>query len=491
MKLLSPDEASQWFSPEREGIKPDTPKPDAPELPAPSQENLAEIAASVEDGGLANPGLETFGLETPDLESETAPIGTDLSVDDTLNYLRNGQSKIGVAFNVAASDLDASLNALPALKINLKRTPIETRSLAEQSGLSFYAVDQDPDFAQKKIEADRYRDLLGSFQRNIAQTPKLAAYLNEFDVLEQLAITSDVELNQAQESYKEQAKNMSLIERWANSIRQSFERGFKLDREVGNLALKMMQGTITEEERAELDKLRQAQAFYAQRDEGKGLWERMFQGAIGSVLVPGLGGIEGGVKSLAAYGPYALTAGAGIGSLYGSAAGGVGAIPGAIAGGLRALGATFTTGFTEDMMRQEGAQTFLALKDMDVPDDIARVLAIGAGAAKGGLEYLGLKSLGKLIPGAEKFFSADGVKAAVSWLEKNPQSQKILGGNLAAMLKSAFGEISTEIMQTGADIITEEVGRKISGVPLAGPSASEIGQRIWDTVTEQPRLLPR
>ena len=463
MELLSNEEALKWYSPERAGL---APQAQAPQKIDPA--DVADIAADAEDGN----------LELLNIPSNTRPVGVELPAEKVVDILSKGVSPLSARVNYGAETLKANLSSL---KNSLNVNPFEIKSLAEQAGVSYYTVDEDPAFARKKIESDKYRESLSGFMRNMDQTPKTWELLRQMDAMEQLALTNDVDLMVAEKDWRE--REMGFFESgYLASAWQAFQQG-KLGREVGELALKWMQGTLTEDDRARLDVLRRAQEYFG-REQDMGLLEKMVRGTVGSLGVPLYGGIEGAGRFLAAYGKEALTAGAGLGAMYGSAAGGLGAIPGAIAGALSGLSATALTGFAEDMMRQEGAQTFLTLKDMGVPDDTARLLAIGAGAAKGALEYVGLKTLGKLFPGVEGLLTRKGLQDAVGWLEKNPQVQKALGSNVAAMLKAGLGEVATEVSQTGVDILAEEAGRRISGVPVAAPTTSEIIQRVGETITE-------
>lgn len=173
-----------------------------------------------------------------------------------------------------------------------------------------------------------------------------------------------------------------------------------------------------------------------------------------------------------------------VGAGIGAAAGGVGAVPGAIKGGLTGLSAVAQAGFMNDMMRQEGAQTFLSLVDMGVPEDTARVIALAAGGAKGMLEYIGLREVGKVFPGAEKFLTREAATAALNAIKKNPSIAAALGDAGLAALRGIAGETGTEVLQEGVDIVAEDVGRRLAGVNQAAPTVGEVASRLADTAIQ-------
>ncbi|MBE6441465.1 MAG: hypothetical protein E7022_03915 [Desulfovibrio desulfuricans] len=444
----------------------------APEIPAADVADAESVAPdSITDMG----EVETIDLSSPD----TAQPGATLPTDTVVDVLSTWKSPTDARADFEAESLPQTLHALHnSLNVN----PFELKDLADRAGLTYSVVDADSGFARKKIASDRHAEVLRGFMDNISQTPKTAAFVRQADSVEQLALTSDVALA-ALEKDLDPAQRGFFDSGYIGAARNAWNNGM-LAREVGDLAVKWMDGSITDDEHRRLDALRQAQTYFQQQRENMGLLERMVRGSVEALGVPLAGGVEGAVQFLGRYGKEGLAGGAMLGAGVGTAAGGAGAVPGAILGGVTGLSAVAQAGFMNDMMRQEGAQTFLSLVDMGVPEDTARVLAIAAGGAKGLLEYVGLREVGRVFPGAEKFLTREAATAALNTLKRNPSLAAALGDAGLAALRGIAGETGTEVLQEGVDIVAEDTGRRLSGVNRAAPTLGEIGARLTDTAIQ-------
>lgn len=450
----------------------------------PSPEKTADETAREEmaDSVASNAVTDMGDVETIDLSAATRPAGLMLPAGDVMRAFSEYQTPQAVAFDRESGNLDQTLTMLHTLGNRLNLTPFEAKSLAGQSGLSVYAVDKDPAFARKKIASDAYARRLHVFAETMRQSPQTAALVAGLHPVEQIAVTSDEALTALEKDLTN--RELGFFESgYINSARNAWELGM-LSRESTELGMKWMTGAITEEERRRLDAIQQTLGYFQEQREGMGLLERMVRGTVESVVVPLYGGLEGAGRALGRYGKEALAAGAGIGAMLGSAAGGVGALPGAVAGGLKGLGAVALAGGSEDMMRQEGVQNFLTLVNMGVPEDLSRIIAIVAGGAKGGLEFVGLRGLGRLFPGAETLLNKESIQAALTFVEKNPRVKKVLGTTFAAMLKAAGAEVGTEMAQEAVDITAEEAGRRLSGINRAEITNEEIRQRLVETLQQ-------
>ncbi|MBQ9407273.1 MAG: hypothetical protein IJU37_11135, partial [Desulfovibrio sp.] len=416
--------------------------------------------------------IEPLDITTHD---GSKPVGLELPQEAVMGTLAAWR-------DTAQEEIDDVSQTLHTLRNSLKTDLYETKSLAEQSGLSFYVVDSDPAFARKKIESDTYAGMLRSFADNARDIPQTTAFLRETDTLERLALTGDEQLSILEKQLNADGGGF-FNSGYIAAARNAWNTGM-MSREIGDLANKWMAGGITEDERHRLDVLRDAQAYYQGRRDGMGLLERMVRGTVESVGTPLYGGLAGAAGMLGRYGKEGLAGGAMVGAGIGSAVGGVGAVPGAIAGGLTGMGAVAQTGFVNDMMRQEGGQTFLTLMDMGAPEDTARVLAIAAGGFKGALEYVGLKQIGKIFPGAENFLTQEAAGAALKALERNPSLLSAIGSGAVTALRGIAGEVATENLQDVVDIVAEDVGRRFAGGVKAPATVGEIAGRLWETTTQ-------
>lgn len=433
-----------------------------------------EVADSVPWDAVTDMG----DIEPPDLGGDSAgEPGMAIPAEKVADVFAEWKTPIEARADFEMESLPRTLHALHN---SLNTTPFELKDLADRSGLTYSVVDADTGFARKKIASDRHAEVMQGFMENIHQTPATASFLRQLDSVEQLALTSDMALAALE-------KDLAASERgffesgYIGAAFNAWEYGM-MARELGNLGVKWMDGSITDEERRRLDVLQKTLGYGEQQRKNQALLERMVRGTVESVGVPLYGGLQGAVEFLGRYGKEGLAAGAMAGAALGSAAGGVGAVPGAIAGGLTGLSAVAQTGFVNDMMRQEGAQTFLTLMDKGVPEELARVLAIGAGAAKGALEYVGLRQVGKVFPGVERFLTPEAASAALSAIKKNPSLAAAVGEGALAFLRGITGETATEVMQEGVDIAAEEAGRRLSGINEAAPTAGEIVGRLADTM---------
>ncbi|MDE7371823.1 MAG: hypothetical protein K2N07_08825, partial [Desulfovibrio sp.] len=408
------------------------------------------------------PDEETFALKAlnetalPDARPFSISPGNGMSPGDMDIHLARMRHR-GVIFD--RRSFDWNLQTVHALHNSLKTNAFELKRLADRSELPYSVVEDDPDFARKKILSDEHAERLRLFaQKN--EIPNTIDFLRQRDPVEQVALTSDVALAALEKDLPSSERGF-FETGYIGAARNAWAYGM-MARELGNLGVKWMDGSITDEERARLDVLQKTLAYGHEQRKNQALLERMVRGTVESVGVPLYGGLEGSLEFLGRYGKEGLAGGAMLGAGIGSAAGGVGAVPGAIAGGLTGLGAVAQAGFVNDMARQEGAQTFLTLMDKGVPEELARVLAIGAGAAKGALEYVGLKQLGKVFPGAERFLTREAANAALAAIKKNPSLAAAVGEGALAFLRGVTGETATEVMQEGVDIAAEEAGRRLS-----------------------------
>ncbi|MDE7240993.1 MAG: hypothetical protein K2N62_03795, partial [Desulfovibrio sp.] len=447
---------------------------DAPEsAPSPQQADADSVTPdAVTDMG----DIELLDLGAAD--DAQAP-GLALPAEKVADVFAEWKTPIEGRADFEAETLPSTLHALHN---SLNTSAFELKDLADQAGLSYSVVDADAAFARKKIASDRYAESLQGFMENMSQMPATASFLRQLDPVEQLALTSDVALAALEKDLR--ASERGFFESgYIGAARNAWAYGM-MARELGELGVKWMDGSITDAERARLDVLQKTLAYGHEQRKNQALLERMVRGTVESVGVPLYGGLEGSVEFLGRYGKEGLAGGAMFGAGFGSAAGGVGAVPGAIAGGLTGLGAVAQAGFVNDMMRQEGAQTFLTLMDKGVPEELARVLAIGAGAAKGALEYVGLKQLGKVFPGAERFLTREAANAALAAIKKNPSLAAAVGEGALAFLRGVTGETATEVLQEGVDIAAEEAGRRLSGINEAAPTAGEIVSRLAETTVQ-------
>ncbi|MCR5563992.1 MAG: hypothetical protein K6F46_11645, partial [Desulfovibrio sp.] len=465
------------------------------------EEYNANMGMGAEAAPQSAPATETSAADVADAESVDFDAVTDIGDIEPIDLTQNGDKTVapgttlptGTVVDVLSTwknptqaitdyEIETLPQTLHTLRNSLNVNPFELKDLADRSGLSYSIVDDDSGFARKKIESDRYGELMRGFMDNISQTPATAEFLRQADSLEQLALTSDVALSALEKSLD--PEQLGFFESgYIGAARNAWNNGM-LSREVGELAVKWMNGTITDEERQHLDVLRQAQTYYQKQRENMGLLERMVRGTVEALGVPLAGGVECAFEFLGRYGKEGLAGGAMVGAGFGATAGGVGALPGAVAGGLTGTYAVAQAGFINDMMRQEGAQTFLSLMDMGVPEDTARVLSLAAGGAKGLLEYVGLREVGKIFPGAEKFLTREAATAAMNVIKKNPSIAAALGDAGIAAVRGLLGETGTEVLQEGVDVVAEEAGRLISGVNKAAPTIGEVASRLAETAIQ-------
>ena len=438
-------------------------------------ENLEALAAGVEPDAVTGIGE----IDLPDLSGILSP-DAPLPVEVVRRIYESYPSTIDVQ---AGQELDTLPRTLSALHNSLNDEPDKIKALADESGLSYFAVDSDPGFARKKIASNRYNDILGAFMENIDQTPAAWQTLRDLDPLEQLLVTRDTALAEAMKAWRERDRSFWDSGYIGNAI-NAWENG-QLARGIADLTMKVMDGSATAEEIEKLQAWRKAQAWEAGQGREQPLLSRMVRGSIESVLTPLVGGIENVARWTGRYGAQSMAAGAAIGAGVGSMAGGAGAIPGAITGGLRGLGGAALGGFLEDIAREEGAPIFNTLYfDMDVPLDVARTLTYVSGAAIAGLEITGAGMLARVFPGVAKYLTGEALKKALGFAASNPAVQKVIKSTGMRMLEGAAAEVGTEVAQEIVAIGAEKAGREYAAENIPAPTWGEVGERLLDTAEQ-------
>lgn len=270
MAYLTFEEAHKLFEAEQEAQSQDES----------SLNEREDLAGTIDFDAITDIG----NIQLPNLpDKDKGMVHTPLPVGNVVKIFETYDTPLESQVKQEADSLSATLNAL---RNSLNVPPGNMKSLSLRSGLSYGAIDSDPQFANKKIESDQFNESMSAFMKNIDQRPSTWNFFKSLDPVEQLMVTSDTALAEANKKWQE-APHSFWETGYMGAAINAWQYG-QLSREINALALKLMDETITDEDFQRLVNLRKAQAYGARQRDEQGLFERMVRGSVESVITPTL-----------------------------------------------------------------------------------------------------------------------------------------------------------------------------------------------------------